>query len=114
MGDMATGRVDSVATGGSGTRRYHSPRRRMQAVQTREAVLEAAIGLFTERGWVGTGMRDVARAAEVSVERVYATFGSKAQLLKSALDVAIVGDDAPVPLADRPAYRAIANGRHNS
>jgi AcrR family transcriptional regulator len=83
----------------------------MQADQTREAVLEAAIRLFAERGWVGTGMRDVARAAAVSVETVYATFGSKAHLLKAALEVAIVGDDAPVALADRPVYAAISTGR---
>lgn len=111
MGDMATAEYDSVATGGSGTRRYHSPRRRMQADQTRAAVLEAATRLFAERGWEGTGMRDVARSAAVSVETVYSTFGSKAQLLRSALDVAVVGDDAPVPLADRPVYAAISAGR---
>lgn len=111
MGNMATTEYDSAAPGRSGTRRYHSPRRRMQADQTREAVLEAAIRLFAERGWVGTGVRDVARAAAVSVETVYATFGSKAHLLKSALEVAVVGDDAPVPLADRPVYTAIATGR---
>ena len=111
MGDMPTTESDPAAPGRSGTRRYHSPRRRMQAGQTREAVLEAAVRLFAERGWAGTGIRDVARAAAVSVETVYATFGSKAHLLKSALEVAIVGDDAPVPLADRPVYTAIATGR---
>lgn len=110
MGNMPTAECDSAALG-TGTRRYHSPRRRMQADQTREAVLEAAIRLFTERGWAGTGIRDVARAATVSVETVYAAFGSKAQLLKAALEVAIVGDDEPVPLADRPVYKAIATGR---
>ena len=110
-GDMASTEYDSAAPGKSGTRRYHSPRRRIQADQTREAVLEAGVRLFAERGWAGTGIRDVARAATVSVETVYASFGSKAQLLKSAVDVAIVGDDAPVPLADRPVYQAITTGR---
>ncbi|MFZ2172782.1 MAG: helix-turn-helix domain-containing protein [Rhodococcus sp. (in: high G+C Gram-positive bacteria)] len=107
---MSTVEYDS-ATGGSENRRYRSPLRRMQAAQTRAVILEAATRLFAERGWVGTGMRGVARAAAVSVETVYATFGSKAQLLKSALDVAVVGDDAPVPLADRPIYTAIGAGR---
>ncbi len=83
----------------------------MQAAQTRAVVLEAATRLFAEHGWVGTGMRDVARAAAVSVETVYTTFGSKADLLRSALEVAIVGDDAQVPLADRPVYTAIGTGR---
>lgn len=86
----------------------------MQAAKTRAVVLEAATRLFAERGWVATGVRDVARAAEVSVETVYATFGSKADLLKSALEVAIVGDDAEVPLADRPVYTAIRTGRTTS
>ncbi|HCS59484.1 TetR family transcriptional regulator [Rhodococcus ruber Chol-4] len=107
---MATVEYDSTA-GGSGTRRYRSSLRRMQAAQTRRVVLEAATRLFAERGWVGTGMREVARTAGVSVETVYATFGSKADLLKSALDVAVVGDDAPVPLAARPAYTEIGSGR---
>lgn len=108
---MATVEPDSAVPGGSGTRRYRSPLRRMQAAQARAVVLEAATRLFAERGWAGTGVRDIARAAEVSVETVYATFGSKADLLKAALEVAIVGDDAQVPLADRPVYTAIGTGR---
>jgi AcrR family transcriptional regulator len=58
--------------------------------------------LFAENGWSGTDMRDVARTAQVSVETVYANFGSKGSLLRQALDVAVVGDDEPVPLSDRP------------
>lgn len=106
---MSTVEHDSTA-GGSGTRRYRSSLRRRQAAQTRAVVLEAATRLFAERGWVGTGMREVARAAGVSVETVYATFGSKADLLKWVLEVAVVGDDAPVPLAARPVYTAIGAG----
>ncbi|BAH49462.1 TetR/AcrR family transcriptional regulator [Rhodococcus opacus] len=108
---MARVESDSAAPGDSGTRRYRSPLRRMQAAQTRAVVLEAATRLFAERGWGGTGMRDIARAAAVSVETVYTAFGSKAHLLKTALEVAIVGDDAQVPLADRPVYTAIGTGR---
>jgi AcrR family transcriptional regulator len=52
------------------------------------AIVAAASRLFAENGWSGTGMRDVARAAQVSVEFVYANFGSKSSLLKQALDVA--------------------------
>jgi AcrR family transcriptional regulator len=84
--------------------------RAAQAGQTRLAILAAATRLFAEQGWAGTGMRDVARAAQVSVETVYANFGSKAQLLKQAMDVAVVGDDEPVPLSDRPEFRALAEG----
>ncbi|MGH3179671.1 MAG: TetR/AcrR family transcriptional regulator, partial [Streptosporangiaceae bacterium] len=41
--------------------------------------------------------REVARAAGVSVETVYASFRSKGDLLLAAIDVAVVGDAAPVP-----------------
>lgn len=97
---------------GTATRRrqYRSPLRAAQAGQTRRAVLTAATRLFAENGWSGTGMRDVARAARVSVETVYANFGSKGALLREALDVAVVGDDEPVPLSDRPEFRALAQG----
>ncbi len=91
-------------------RRYDSPLRAAQACQTKAAVLEAATQLFTERGWNGTGMRDVAKAAHVSIETVYANFGSKAELLKQALDIAVVGDAEPVPLADRDIFRRLGLG----
>jgi AcrR family transcriptional regulator len=91
-------------------RAYASPKRQQQAAETRAAVLEHAVALFAERGWAGTGMRDVARAAGVSVETVYATFGSKPDLLLAALDVAVVGDAEPVPLQERPEFVALGRG----
>ena len=94
----------------SARRTYESPRRRQQAAQTRVVVIESATQLFAERGWTGTGMRDVARAAGVAVETVYANFGSKPDLLLAALDVAVVGDDQPVPLADRPEFAEVGRG----
>jgi AcrR family transcriptional regulator len=82
----------------------------MQAEQTRAAVIAAASRVFSERGWMATNVRDVAREAGVSVETLYAGFGSKAELLKVALDVAIVGDDAPVPFAARAEAAAMGVG----
>ncbi len=73
----------------------------MQAEQTRASAIAAAGRVFAERGWIATNMRDVAREADVSVETLYSGFGSKAGLLTAALDVAIVGDDEPVPFAQR-------------
>jgi AcrR family transcriptional regulator len=92
------------------TRRYESPLRAAQAEQTRRRVVTAGSRLLTEKGWAGTSMREVAREAGVSVETIYATVGSKPDLLKVALDVATVGDDAPVPLAERPAFQRMASG----
>jgi AcrR family transcriptional regulator len=55
-------------------------------------------------------MREVARAAGVSVETVYANFQSKSELLMSVLDVAVVGDTAPQPLNQRPEFTALTSG----
>ena len=92
------------------TRAYASPRRQKQAAETRAAVLDAARVLFSERGWSRTAMRDIAGAAEVSVETVYALFGSKPELFQAAFDATIVGDLAEVPMAERPEFLAVAEG----
>jgi AcrR family transcriptional regulator len=46
-------------------------------------------------------MRSIAAAADVSVASIELAFGSKAQLLKTAIDVAIAGDHDPVAVLDR-------------
>ena len=91
-------------------RSYHSPRRRLQAAQTRAVVLEAAARLFGELGGADTNMRHVAKAAGVSVETVYAAFGSKGDLLAAVMDVAVVGDDLPIPLAQRDVALVLGTG----
>jgi len=92
------------------TRSYHSPRRRLQAAQTRAAVLAAAARLFGELGWADTNMRSVAKAAGVSMETVYSGFGSKGDLLAAVMDVAVVGDDLPIPLAQRDVALVLGTG----
>ncbi len=89
-------------------RRYDSGRRKQQARQTRLAVLGAARRLFFERGYAATTMTDVAALADVSVETVYKAFKNKPGLAKALFDVAVVGDDEPVPLLQREFVR------HNS
>lgn len=103
---MSTGASSEAVSKG---RPYDSTLRRRQAAQTRHAVLEAATTLFSERGW-SVGIRDVARSAGVSVETVYSNFGSKAELLNQVLDVAVVGDERPVALMDRPEFAALSAG----
>jgi AcrR family transcriptional regulator len=88
-------------------RGYDSPARQEQARATRRAVLAAATGLFLERGYAATTMADIAEAAGVVVQTVYSSVGGKAEVLKQCLDVAIVGDDEPVPMVDRPEIRAV-------
>jgi AcrR family transcriptional regulator len=55
-------------------------------------------------------MAGIAAEAGVAVETIYSGFGSKKQLLRAAMDVAIVGDTEPVPVAGRPEYAAIGVG----
>jgi AcrR family transcriptional regulator len=91
-------------------RRYRSPRRAQQAEQTRAEIITAATRLFAENGWAATGMRDVAREAGVATETVYLHFSSKSGLLRKAMDVAVVGDDDAVALAERPEFAALGQG----
>lgn len=72
----------------------------------RLAVIEAAARLFVERGYDATSIEEVADAARVSRATVFSAVGGKPALLKTAFDVALVGDDEPVSLAQRP--RALA------
>lgn len=90
-------------------RRYQSPLRQSQARATRLAVIEAGAQLFISRGYVGTSMDDIAAAASVSRATVFTCVGGKAAILKSAYDVAIVGDDEPIPLPQRPWAVAVRN-----
>lgn len=87
-------------------RPYRSPLRDETAKHTRARIREAAARLFVAQGFVATTMRQVASAAGVAERTVYAAFPSKAELFGEVLGVAIVGDDLPVPAADRPAFRA--------
>lgn len=80
---------------------YRSSRREAQARLTRRRVLEAATTVFLDRGFAGSTMRAIAGQAGVSVPTVELLFGTKGRLLKAAIDVAIVGDDEPVPVLDR-------------
>ena len=91
----------------SGTRTYTSPVRSEQADATRSRVVRVADARFRADGYAATSVAAVARDAGVSSQTVYNVFGTKSALLKAAYDVAIVGDDDPVPLAERPDVRAL-------
>jgi AcrR family transcriptional regulator len=88
-------------------RRYDSSRRRELAGHNRAAMLEAARRLFLERGFAGTTMPDIASAAGVAVQTVYKAFGNKPGLAKAVFDVAIAGDDEPVPMVERPSLTRV-------
>lgn len=88
-------------------RAYDSSRRREQARASRRAMLGCAQRLFLERGFAATTMADVAAAAGVSTQNVYKVFGNKVALAKAVFDVAIAGDDEPVPMVQRPTLRKV-------
>ncbi len=83
-------------------RTYHSPARAEAARRTRRRIVEAARELFEAQGYAGTTIDAVAEAAGVSRRTVFLSVGSKVELLKTAWDWGVVGDDEPVPMAERP------------
>ncbi len=94
---------------GSVKRPYRSTLRRQQAQSTRLSIIEAAARLFIARGYVATSMDEIATAAGVGRATVFASVGGKAAILKAAYDVAIVGDDEPIPLPQRSWAIAVRN-----
>lgn len=92
-------------------RKYDSSRRQEQARQTRLAVVRAAQALFVEQGYGRTTMADIAGAAGVSVETVYAAFGNKPTILHRVWDITIGGDDEDVVFHERPEIQAIRSER---
>ncbi len=95
-------------------RPYRSQLREQQSEQTKRRIVQAAYDLFVANGWAATGMREVASNAGVALETVYSHFSSKRGLLRAVVDATVVGDDAPVPLAQRPEFLAMGKGGRTS
>ena len=60
-------------------------RRAMAKQRTRERVLSSARRLFSERGYEGTTIRDIAQVAGMSTGAVFASFADKAELFDEIL-----------------------------
>lgn len=91
-------------------RRYQSRLRQEQAALTRQRILDAAGELFVRRGYGTTSIRQIADAAAVAPDTVYATFGSKARLLTAVLDIRLApGGEASI--LDRPEVRRLREER---
>jgi TetR/AcrR family transcriptional regulator, regulator of autoinduction and epiphytic fitness len=82
-------------------RSYVSATRTERARLTRQRVIETATRLFVQQGYATTTIRAIAAAAGVSVPMVELLFGTKAELLHVVIDVAIAGDDEPIPVLSR-------------
>ncbi|MDT7573658.1 MAG: hypothetical protein QOE05_3832 [Actinomycetota bacterium] len=85
---------------------YASTLRATQAAATRRAIVDAAAALFIEHGYGATSVDAIAEAAGVSRKTVFTSVGGKLETLKLALDWAIAGDDAPIPVLERPHVQA--------
>jgi TetR/AcrR family transcriptional regulator of autoinduction and epiphytic fitness len=89
-------------------RSYSSARREAQARETRRAILDAAHELFIATGYAATTIQAIAERGGVAVQTVYAVFGTKRELLRQLIERTVVGDDDPLPEAERSAAHSIA------
>ena len=89
----------------SSRRPYDSSRRRAHAEQNRVAILDVARQRFLAEGYACCTMAAIASDAGVSVETIYKAFGNKAGLLRALFDVAVGGDEDPIPKR----HRALVN-----
>jgi len=87
-------------------RRYDSPLRRAQAAGTRGRILDAAAELFEAQGYGRTTVRQIADAAGVAADTVYATFGAKARVLTALIDSRLA-PEGETSLLDRPEVVAV-------
>jgi AcrR family transcriptional regulator len=94
-------------------RSYNSSLRDEQARLTRRRIVTAAIELFMANGYAATTMDAIAERAGVGRKTVFSSVGGKAAVLKLAFDTTLAGDDEPLPIADRPAWKE-AMGREDA
>jgi AcrR family transcriptional regulator len=66
--------------------------------ETRRRLLVAARAEFAERGYAAATVIRIAERADVSVQTLYANWGSKRNLLRAVMESSVTGDD-DVPLA---------------
>jgi AcrR family transcriptional regulator len=85
--------------GEAGSTTTRTGRRAEYAEATRQAILEAARGLFVEKGYYATKVDEIARRARVSPATVYAVGGGKHGLLRTLIESGTRADDIPSILA---------------
>lgn len=81
-------------------------RRRERSRRTRQRVVEAAYRLFADRGY-GVALNEIAAAADVSIQNLYLLFTNKQNLVQAVLQLAVLGDDTPVPPHERPWFQTL-------
>ena len=68
-------------------------------------ICAAAYRLFSDKGYLATSIEDIAAEAGVARPTIFTAVGPKATILRLVVDQALAGDDAPVPIAQRPWWR---------
>jgi AcrR family transcriptional regulator len=88
-------------------RRYDASKRRQAAGRTRQLILDAALELFTGRGYAATPMTAIAQRAGVALDTVYASVGRKPELARLLIETAISGSSQAIPAEERDYVQAI-------
>ena len=81
-------------------RRYNATRRRAQAANTQNRILDVARRQFLEHGYAVTSVAHIAAEADTSVETVYKAFGGKTGLVRALWERGLGGRGA-VPAPER-------------
>lgn len=89
------------------TRKYDSSTRQEQAAERRARILDAAEKLFVRDGYVATSMAAIADDAGVALKTVYLAYETKGKLLRTLWNARLRGDEKPIPVGERPWYRAV-------
>ncbi len=94
-------RNDGGVKGTRGSRRgYDSSRRRQQAEQTRDRVMDVALARFLSAGFAATTIASIAAGADTSPDTIYKSFGGKAGLVRALCERGLLGQGS-VPAEDR-------------
>ena len=107
---MKVKRETAQASGEQRPQRYRSPLRAERAADTRRRIATAALDLFTEHGFGGTAITAIAERAGVAPQTIYATFGTKAAILRALIERMEEDAGAPewrdrIAAADDPAAK---------
>jgi AcrR family transcriptional regulator len=68
-------------------------------------ICAAAYRLFSDKGYLATSIDEIAAEAGVARPTIFTAVGPKPAILRLVVDQALAGDDAPVPIAQRPWWR---------
>ena len=90
-----------MATPKRSTRTYRSPLRAEKAAETRQQIVTAAGEVFSERGYAGATMAQIAERAGVSIESVHG-LGTKPALLILAFKQTYAGASGWKTILDEP------------